>query len=614
MDRSEKRPGRKRGKRSGSPELRAEKLKCFLDTDDTCQVKLAEILDCSADYVYKLIRCERDLLDKHIKKICEYFRIDSQLFDDEVSVNLFKIKILPEKLKLSFVVPHNLPREDHLFIGRKTEMDQLAEYLSPENQEFRCAITGMGGAGKSALALKCAWQCVKEKSFEAVVWLLAQMEFLISNKVSRGRQSRLNFEEFLTLVLSILDEESSENILSIKEQRKIVMNILARKRTLLIIDNYEDVEDDEIETFLSQIPNPSKVLVTDRRSISEGMIIPLSGLSFDESKELVLAQCNKRKYAINEHDIAKILSHIEGNPLAIDWIVGLIANQNWNIEKITSHLGKKGDSHLLEFIFSRAWDSIPEISKKILLYFAMFSDGTTCESVANQLNISEDETNEYLIELLGLSLLVKVNCRSEKEPEFSDLVSIKNCFKILPLTKYFVRKKMEETEYEITNTANRNLHELLYENQISPAALPGNVILLIKNNIDRLISITEAAFVSCEYDLVINLAELLDPFLRSMEKHDIRLSVAKMSLDSVGQLNDIGKKIIYTAADYEKACIIMDHHLKYKNPSDDNLGYFSSKDVSTHWSKRRGLELKKLLKVWKSKIDREGWRLDKLQT
>lgn len=52
---------------------------------------------------------------------------------------------------------HNLPQPDYTtFVGRKKELDSLCKYLSPHDRVWLMVITGIGGVGKSSLALVIA--------------------------------------------------------------------------------------------------------------------------------------------------------------------------------------------------------------------------------------------------------------------------------------------------------------------------------------------------------------------------------------------------------------------------------------------------------------------------
>ena len=81
---------------------------------------------------------------------------------------------------------HNLPQPTYTqFVGRDEELAWLRQRLSPTDQVWQIAITGIGGVGKSALALAIAHefqqrydQLPPEERFEAIVWISAKEEVL----------------------------------------------------------------------------------------------------------------------------------------------------------------------------------------------------------------------------------------------------------------------------------------------------------------------------------------------------------------------------------------------------------------------------------------------------
>ena len=81
---------------------------------------------------------------------------------------------------------HNLPRPTYTqFIGRDEELAWLRQRLSPLDRAWQIAITGIGGVGKSALALAIAHEYRQrydelspEERFEAIVWVSAKEEVL----------------------------------------------------------------------------------------------------------------------------------------------------------------------------------------------------------------------------------------------------------------------------------------------------------------------------------------------------------------------------------------------------------------------------------------------------
>ena len=162
---------------SGDPSVRKKQLKDFRLNNHLTQLQLATKLGVSDSQT--ISNYERgvkgyQLSDKLISKFSKRLNVDLEYFDDDIQI------------------PNNLPRRESVFIGRKQELSRLLEYLSPENRDYRCAITGVGGVGKSALALEAAWRCVEQKKFDAVIWFSAKKEFLFGNQITPKRHVNSN--------------------------------------------------------------------------------------------------------------------------------------------------------------------------------------------------------------------------------------------------------------------------------------------------------------------------------------------------------------------------------------------------------------------------------------
>ena len=79
---------------------------------------------------------------------------------------------------------HNLPQPDYgRFIGREDEFQQMIRILRPypHSQHSIVTIDGIGGIGKSALALEVAHRYLRnydripaDERFEAIIWTSAK--------------------------------------------------------------------------------------------------------------------------------------------------------------------------------------------------------------------------------------------------------------------------------------------------------------------------------------------------------------------------------------------------------------------------------------------------------
>ncbi|MFN9623417.1 MAG: tetratricopeptide repeat protein, partial [Cyanobacteriota bacterium] len=113
---------------------------------------------------------QQELQQAHLKRLREVGRY-SKVFTGqehlaaEVSVSFVLDLLVKAGLNLNLCAPHNLPDRTTTpdrFVGRAEELKTLAELLAPEGS--RVYLTGMGGVGKSELALQHAYDHLEHYS------------------------------------------------------------------------------------------------------------------------------------------------------------------------------------------------------------------------------------------------------------------------------------------------------------------------------------------------------------------------------------------------------------------------------------------------------------------
>ena len=105
----------------------------------------------------------------------------------------------------------NLPRRP-FFVGREAEIESALESLQPNSRTFIIGIEGIGGVGKSALAIELSYRCVEADLFESVIWISAKESVLtlqgIEPIVPEEQHDRVPrclalFEEFCVVTASV---------------------------------------------------------------------------------------------------------------------------------------------------------------------------------------------------------------------------------------------------------------------------------------------------------------------------------------------------------------------------------------------------------------------------
>ncbi len=230
---------------------------------------------------------------------------------------------------------HNLPRPDYArFVGREAELAWLRNRLSPEDRAWQIAITGIGGVGKSALALAIAHEyrekyktLLPEERFDAIIWISAKEEVLTAQGKEQADQPEnvlRTLEDVYTAIARSLEREDITRALP-KEQDSVVKKALRAQRTLLVMDNLESVKDERIKPFLRNLPAPTKALITSREWLDVADVWQLKGLSAVEADQLISEESSLRQVLLDTVQRQRIYDLTSGLPLPIKLAVARIA-------------------------------------------------------------------------------------------------------------------------------------------------------------------------------------------------------------------------------------------------------------------------------------------------
>ena len=169
---------------------------------------------------------------------------------------------------------HNLSQPDYTrFVGRQSELEWLQKHLAPEDRTWQMVIAGIGGVGKSALALTIAYtyfehyqKLAAEERFEAIIWISAKTEVLTITGSEQSTPPNLVFRtlgDIYTTIAQTLEREDITRALP-EERDHLVRKALSFERVLLLVDNLESVTDNQIRWFLYHLPAPTKCIITSR--------------------------------------------------------------------------------------------------------------------------------------------------------------------------------------------------------------------------------------------------------------------------------------------------------------------------------------------------------------
>jgi tetratricopeptide (TPR) repeat protein len=336
-------------------------------------------------------------------------------------------------------VYHNLPHPDYgTFIGREEELAQVHRILRPypHSQEHLVTIDGIGGIGKSALALETAHRYLREyealpeeERFGAIIWTSAKSSVLTADGIAPRQQITRTLDDIYTTISVTLEREDITRARP-EEQDELVRHALTRQRTLLIVDNLETVDDERVNAFLRELPAPTKAIVTTRHRIDVAYPVRLTGMPKEDGLALIAQECAKKGVALTQAEAEKLYDRTGGVPLAIVWSVAQIG-YGYSAEAVLRHLGQpRGD--IAKFCFEGAVKCIRGTdAHKLLMALSLFATDASREALGYVAGLGKD----VLSRDGGLVTLEKLSLLNRQEGRFS----------LLPLTRSYLAHELDQT-------------------------------------------------------------------------------------------------------------------------------------------------------------------------
>ena len=292
--------------------------------------------DPSEDIYYYLTRIHAvdGTLPPEVKRVHELCDRISVLLDmtPEQKKRLHKDSLNTEQpseiLKKEYALKGDFVYPDKKFMGRENELKQIHEFLTGRINKLM--ITGMGGIGKTELAKQYAH--VYGEEYDIII----KLDFTKSIREMIVDDTNL-----------MIDGCSKEEYTGEKEDQYFLhkLNILKKlsdRKTLIIVDNFDVMEDPDLDTFCN---GEYTVLFTTRTqelspSVPEYVLEP-----FHEEEELLKLFRLEYKRAmtrVEEEIILKMISHFQKHTL----LIRLFGNAMQKNRITPGKIQQEGDNYL----------------------------------------------------------------------------------------------------------------------------------------------------------------------------------------------------------------------------------------------------------------------------
>jgi LuxR family glucitol operon transcriptional activator len=332
-------------------------------------------------------------------------------------------------------VAHNLPPLHGEFLDRREELARVLEGLASSWPVI--SIEGLAGTGKTTLAIAAARRCLVgpdvalDRPFQAVAWVSARDRL----------EKRLWLDEVLNTVARVLDFPYIIQ-LSLDQKQMAVDQLLRGHRTLVVVDNFETIEDPELTTWLHQVPEPSKVLITTRHGqLRSGWDTHLAGLEQPDALELVRRHARRlglaRTEAAPEHDLAPLVNVTQGNPRALGMALGYLKGGHRRLADVVEGLYAASQSvgDIFANLFDWHWTVLSPDAQRVLLAMSFFAESTGRAELGAAAGLDDTRLDSALEQLVTMSLF---------EPHEGAHETYR--YRIHPLTRAFATTKAAQPE------------------------------------------------------------------------------------------------------------------------------------------------------------------------
>lgn len=361
-------------------------------------------------------------------------------------------KDIPLTFFEEYDTPNNLPPEsydlDGGFVGREKEIRAIRNFIKSD-QDGVITITGAGGVGKTAIALRIAYSFLAnpQSPFGAIIWFSAKTSKLTDEGITSLVPDIKSHDQFIMDVLSLLDPETLESFenarVPIESYRNHLNNFLSRNKCLLIVDNLETIiKDDSLIRFIEETPRPSQVLITSRKGLGEfERRYPVTDMPERDAVQLFRTIANERNAKdlsrLTETTITELVKKVRCYPLLIKWAIGQVCLGK-EIKNAFSQIFV-GESEIAKFVFNDVFALLSSNSKNILFSMVVYGDKPATKYVLMHLSNLNDDQFEDAIKELALTSFVFPEIRESE----SGLITK---YTMLELTRGFIETNLDDDE------------------------------------------------------------------------------------------------------------------------------------------------------------------------
>ena len=314
-----------------------------------------------------------DEIHAEIQKLAEQQKFDHEKQTQDHKRHDQKLDVIIDKiddLKPCYDVSppgtiHNIPHNSlgDLFKGRQEDFQKLIQQIDdPSNTTaITQAIQGLGGVGKTRLAIEYGWHALQQGIYNAVFFVNCSQELTPKEKPANltDQQSRqISAFDRLCVEMAKLTASHLLNIPVMdptdhqRAFQAVLKEIQNRDKWLIVFDNVDEpAMAHAVSAILPQLHNGNTIITSRLTNFAENIKpLKLEKLTPEASIEYLLAKtAGKRPSRANDQEKVKELADIlDGLPVALEQAAAYINYQTISFEDYL-HKFNALDKKLLEF-------------------------------------------------------------------------------------------------------------------------------------------------------------------------------------------------------------------------------------------------------------------------
>jgi tetratricopeptide (TPR) repeat protein len=376
-----------------------------------------------------ILEKERGVRKGSIEKFFNF--LGEPFFDSHVEI--YQDSKNERKIHSSNIEEEEIHSKD--FIGRIDEIKIISNFLSThDSRPFIMHMYGVPGIGKTAIALKIAKDCLSNSIdnpgliYDSAIYVkFPKIELIDQIKESkRSYKSQGAISHLYRKIAEVLDDESINRSES-NEQETKVKKALNMQKTLLIIDDFQNIIEPEIDkviNFINIVPISTKVII-----VSHGyhnilsIKILIDKMNEKDTKEFIKQETFRNEQKFKGVRVQNGLNHVnnlieQGNPGAIIYSLNYAYKYNENADKIVKNC-KLEKKDTVDCVLGNIVEPLKGKDEyKLLISASVFHHSMTLDALINVSGLEKSSSVEIAFdELISLGLINKneINKHSKDE-------------------------------------------------------------------------------------------------------------------------------------------------------------------------------------------------------